>query len=439
MMHIRRCASFGLNRSRAVFERAYKFQRVPHGENSSSSQQNAMYHRCFSAVSIPDSQQSVSASASASEKLSGNVYNVSVPVDHGQKNVGMKLESSSISGAKKTAASPATNESFHHPNSKPRRTKQKSEKRVVDTSSTEWVSIENIPPLSTIDDLLVDIERIMQTELAMGIADIDRAEEMIECVASSSSSSNDPDLGSGFSLDDDSAPPQFPMWEPDDSFPPHLVMEAHIKLSTLKRPTGWFLRFPNRSCVHALLSHIDEALKAEQDPKLLDTENNHHNLDTKPLSCAWKRLTVKPFHVERVQRQRHHPFNDRLKYAISDKVVRVENCSRDSDEEDVKYFFERYDLMDDRKMMMQCGGRGDVMKSVEMVVRGSTPNKTRKNVQKSGDKNPKLTPSTTNTFFVSFASSADARCAVREKQNVEFMGRRIRLAQFSRQIFSDDI
>jgi hypothetical protein len=49
-----------------------------------------------------------------------------------------------------------------------------------------------------------------------------------------------------------------------------------------------------------------------------------------------------------------------------------------------------------------------------------------------------VTPSTTNSFLVRFASAADARAAVREKQNVEFMGRRMRLAQYSRQIIDEE-
>ena len=47
------------------------------------------------------------------------------------------------------------------------------------TISTEWVAVTNIPPLSKIDDLLVDVERIMKTELSMGIVDLDLAEEMM--------------------------------------------------------------------------------------------------------------------------------------------------------------------------------------------------------------------------------------------------------------------
>jgi len=313
----------------------------------------------------------------------------------------------------------------------------KSNSRIV---SSEWLSITNIPPLSTLDDLLVDVERIAQTELSMGIVDLDAAQKMMDNQSASSSS---------ISSEEDQQPPQLPIWQPDVStpYPPHLVVEARLSLSTLKRPTGWYLRFPNRSVVHALLSHIGEANKLEtqynrlqfatraknskelkrhkkekleEEPDLMEIpEFSWNDVPTKPLKCAWKRVTVTPFDIN-IDRNRIES-QDAMKYGISDNVVRVENCSRDSTVDSVMHFFSRYDLSDERN---------DNLKAVEQIVKGS---------EKRHDAIARhVTPSTTNSFLVRFASAADARAAVREKQNVEFMGRRMRLAQYSRQIIDEE-
>jgi len=319
------------------------------------------------------------------------------------------------------------------------RSDRKSDSGIV---STEWVSITNIPPLSTLDDLLVDIERIMTTELSMGIVDLDAAEKMMDDQSTITDTSTNTDIDSSASASDEEQP-QLPIWQPDVLLPAHLVVEARLSLSTLKRPTGWFIRFPSRSVVHALLSHIEEANKIEREFHQLRAAINSENtnlakqhkkeniesaelldvpqfswkdLQTRPLVCAYKRAYVVPIDI--TQRRHRIASNQALNYGISDNVVRVENCSRDSTMDDVRYFFNRYDIADERTE--------DNLKSVDQIVTGSGEVSRNKNT----------TPSKTNSFLVRFASAADARAAVREKQNVEFMGRRLRLAQYSRQIIS---
>lgn len=321
------------------------------------------------------------------------------------------------------------------------RSNRKSDSGIV---STEWVSITNIPPLSTLDDLLVDIERIVTTELSMGIVDLDATEKMMDDQSTSTSTdtSTSTNTDSTASASDEEEP-QLPIWQPDVLLPAHLVVEARLILSTLKRPTGWFIRFPSRSVVHALLSHIEEANKIErefnqlrvainsentnlaklhkkekmEDTELMDVpEFSWKDIQARPLVCAYKRAFVVPIDI--TQRRHRIASNQALNYGISDYVVRVENCSRDSTVDDVMYFFNRYDIADERT--------DDNLKSVELIVTGSDEVPRSKNT----------TPSKTNSFLVRFASAADARAAVREKQNVEFMGRRLRLAQYSRQIIS---
>lgn len=323
------------------------------------------------------------------------------------------------------------------------RSNRKSDSGIV---STEWVSITNIPPLSTLDDLLVDIERIVTTELSMGIVDLDAAEKMMDDQSTSTSTDTSTSINTDSSASasaSDEETPQLPIWQPDVLLPAHLVVEARLILSTLKRPTGWFIRFPSRSVVHALLSHIKEANKIErefnqlrvainsentnlaklhkrekmEDTELMDVpEFSWKDIQARPLVCAYKRAFVVPIDI--TQRRHRIASNQALNYGISDYVVRVENCSRDSTVDDVMYFFNRYDIADERT--------DDNLKSVELIVTGSDE----------APRSKSATPSKTNSFLVRFASAADARAAVREKQNVEFMGRRLRLAQYSRQIIS---
>jgi len=322
----------------------------------------------------------------------------------------------------------------HPPRASTRRNKTPKRKPDAGIVSTEWVSITNIPPLSTLDDLLVDIERITQTELSMGIVDLDAAQKMMDDQSTSGEEQQ----------------PQLPIWQPDTGtpYPPHLVVEARLSLSTLKRQAGWYLRFPNRSVVHAILSHIEEANKIEteynqlhfairaknskvlkqhkkdkmeDEPELMEIPDfSWNDVKTKPLKCAWKRVTVTPFDIN-IQKNKIES-QDAVKYGISDNVIRAENCSRDSTPASVMHFFSRYDLSDERN---------DNLKAVEQIVKGSD-NRHHDTISRN------VTPSTTNSFLVRFSSAADARAAVREKQNVEFMGRRMRLAQYSRQIINEE-
>ncbi len=306
-------------------------------------------------------------------------------------------------------------------------------------TSTEWVSVTNIPPLSTLEDLLVDVERIMTTEAKVGIVDLDAAEHILQQNMESST----------LSLSGEIEPLQkVPIWEPDESLPGHMVLEAHLILSTLTRPKGWHLRFPNRSCVHALISHTSEAringiegrlqvesLRMEQ----AQNAKKHHNnlgetsdledipdfsykmIDTRPLMCAWKEVDVYPFFPERKDIMRHDdPFFNEYKWRIDDTVVRVENCCRHATPYEIELLFSRYDLLDER-----CSD----LEVVEQIVFAKSAEES---YQRRMDDS--YTPSATTAFLIRFSSAAEARAAVREKQNIEFMGRKLMLAQFPRQI-----
>ncbi len=307
--------------------------------------------------------------------------------------------------------------------------------------TTNWVQISGIPPLSTLDELLVDIKRIMQTELSAGIVDLDAAEESLlnqiqEGVQTMKNNHQD-----------DSNP--LPLWYPDenDNLSSHLVMEAHLNLSTLYRQAGWFLRFPNRSCVHALLSHIEEATRIEKEyhkyEKSIKKQNHVDeeivrekqefswmDYDVRPLMCGWKEVDVVPFHVY------SEFFQSKIDW-IDDTVVRVENCAPESTVDDLRYFFSPYDLMDDRNFTTDNNkdeGKTMQREAVQLVVSGGKEQEQQANLIVDGKAPKLLTPSRTNTFLVQFTTAAEARAAVREKQNVELLRKKIKLAQFSRQL-----
>lgn len=314
--------------------------------------------------------------------------------------------------------------------------------------NTEWVRVTGIPPLSTIDELLVDIERIMNTELNTGIIDLDAAEQSLLNQVVNQKQETVENI-------EPSSPPPLPLWNPNDdenvsNLPSHMVIEARMNLSTLYRQAGWFLRFPNRSCVHALLSHIEEANRIrkeyrihgkmgkqkkidrvqghkenEEDIQTISKEFTWMNYDVRPLKCGWKEVDVFPFYLK------SKAFYSDIDW-IDDTVVRVENCPLESTVDDLRYFFNLYDLRDDRILTEE----DDTREAVQLVVTGNKSEQ-EKLVLDDDTNIDKLsfTPSRTNTFLVQFATTADARAAVREKQSVEFMGKKIKLAQFSRQMF----
>ena len=341
-----------------------------------------------------------------------------------------------------------TNQIRHYHTKKQRNTKKaswrpKKEKHTLLGVNTEWIRVSDIPPLSTLDELLVDIERIMQTELRTGIVDLDAAEKIVLNQAKTQGKEDEENIITS---------PPLPLWNPhnDGSIPSHMVIEAHLHLSTLYRQAGWFLRFPSRSCVQALLSHVQEADRIRnnyyEDRKTLrrrkfkrqydetyDNDNDNNDLDTKrfswvnysvrPLTCCWKEVLVNPFFLNADM------YHTKIDW-IDENVVRVENCPPESTVDDIRYVFNPYDLLDDRII---ADGQNSIS-AVHLAVSGCKDVEKEKKHLK-GD-TPTFTPSRTNTFLVQFTTSAGARAAVREKQNVELMGKKIRLAQFSRQIIS---
>lgn len=320
----------------------------------------------------------------------------------------------------------------------PRKTQRKKKEGDSVGPNTSWICVKGAPPLSTLDDILREFTRIMAVETKIGILDLDEAEKQLRKQMNVNLLPNQ-DI-----TDNEVISPTLPLWDPSSSLlhsahplPTHMVLEAHMMLSTLGRPNGWFLRLPNRSCVHAILSHIGEAKRilSEENDLIKDTSFfPWKTFETRPLSCGGRELTVEPFYPSKSRRTKINTlFHNPLKWGISDNVIRMENCVREATENDVANFFVRYNLLDERKGKL-LNDRYPT-KSVQLIVQGAGKDDDfAAKTAVAGGRENEVTLSATSTFLVRFASAADARSAVRDKQNVEFMGRRLRLAQYSRQI-----
>lgn len=295
---------------------------------------------------------------------------------------------------------------------------------VVDS---EWVQVTGIPPLSLLEDILVDLERIMTAELEMGILDLDAHEkQLLEQIEEAKNPTQDPiaqeaedwamleeyekevltpiERNENSDVDESNVIEENPgpaLWVPDSKLPRHMVVEAHPILSTLFRTSGWYLRFPNRSCVHALLSHIAEAEQQRRNKGLVDHTENQEQVNkfiAKPLKCAWKEVTVDS------TKPNKSFLNKARKLNISDNTIRVENCCSSLTEDEIKYFFSSFTLTN------------GPLKAVEQVVKGGATDTS--------------TPSTTSIFIVRFESPSDARAALREKQDALIADKSIRLVQY---------
>ena len=267
-----------------------------------------------------------------------------------------------------------------HPHPTPEKDNSSQEEMVVDT---EWIKVSHIPPLSKLEDLLIDVERIMQTELKMGIIDLEKYEQDL--------------LHQEGGIENSTA---LLLWEPDDHLPSHLVIEAHLILSPLFRSQGWYLRLPNRSCAHALLNHLKEA-KQTANMKVNPSETSQEEEDkmqmdkfiARPLKCGWKEVTVK-------SSQPDEAFLESTKeLKISDNVLRVENCCNSLTEAHIASLFSLF-VLENGPM------------SIQQVVKGNDDE------------------STTSSFLVRFETCSEARAALSEKQNSIMLGQPIRLIQY---------
>ena len=214
-----------------------------------------------------------------------------------------------------------------------------------------WVQIENIPPLSSLNAILMGVKTALDTEQGRGILDLDAS----------------------FQPEQDGILP-FVSLDSEE-----WVLNAKVILSPFGRPTGWHLRFQNRSIVHALLTHAREA----------------------PIRCAWKRVGIKEGKGVSLESS---SISDPNEVHVSEATLRVENCSDDTYEWVLVRFFSRYDLTQEGASVVQWKGETS---------------------------DGKVAP---RTFLVHFADASWARAALREKQSAFLKGKTLRLAQYPKQI-----
>jgi hypothetical protein len=151
--------------------------------------------------------------------------------------------------------------------------------------SSNWVKVENIPPLSSLDAMLFGVRNALNIERERGIIDLDAE------------------------FNQESLPFLTNIGEEED-----WVQSAHVILSPFGRPCGWKLKFENRSIVYALLAHANEL----------------------EVQCGTRRVRIVG----------HNP-NDQQpeeEVDVSDATIRVENCPDGLRPLALLKLFSRYDL-----------------------------------------------------------------------------------------------
>ncbi|KAL7520727.1 hypothetical protein ACHAWX_005436 [Stephanocyclus meneghinianus] len=145
-----------------------------------------------------------------------------------------------------------------------------------DVTTSEWVLVSNIPPMSKLSDLFPSLSEILEFEIKKGIIDLDKLLNNKDNANHASPSQNQeshdrlkaihalPSLYTSQTIRPNTG---IPLWtfhpHPNKSLPAQLILEARLHLSYRARPAGWFLRFSNRSVAHAVRCHVREAEKHE--------------------------------------------------------------------------------------------------------------------------------------------------------------------------------
>jgi hypothetical protein len=314
------------------------------------------------------------------------------------------------------------------------RSQRKHGNPIIPIPYNEWVVVNNISPISTLEALVEGINDALDTVLTEhgGITDLEALwdprthngqiqlpqlefDSIFPQHAAVMQTIETAPIERDNNHDEDKSLPRR-ISPQDDSF--RWVQEARMLLSPYGRPLGWKLKFANRSIVYALLARAKGS----------------------PVKCGWKTLQVDPWTTQVQQQLDDHfppqeayvefafakptrpskdeengniiqPFgNNHLYYDnldvqtldwLDDSVVRVENVDTKVDEQDMLHVFGSYEL------------------KTPSIVRwlGKT---------NQGIKAPL-------TFFVRFADADWARAAIREKQRSAVGSKALLLVQFPKQ------
>jgi hypothetical protein len=218
--------------------------------------------------------------------------------------------------------------------------------------TSDWIHVDGILPNSSLEMVVDTFSKVLVNEQAIGIVDLDALWNPVE----------DPAVPTLAPLDNDSEQ--------------HWIQAAHLVLSPFGRPTGWYLKFQNRSIVNSIISHAQ----------------------LHPLFCAWKPIKVTEYNY------RQEPLSPNP--VVTDSMIRFENSPKFLTADQLRLMLSRYELATEGNTVVQWQG------SVE------------------GKTAPRM-------FVVRFADASWARAALRDLQSTVVEDKTLVLAQYPQQIRYD--
>jgi hypothetical protein len=219
--------------------------------------------------------------------------------------------------------------------------------------TSDWIHVDGILPNSSLEMVVDTFSKVLVDEQDIGIVDLDALWNPVE---------------------DPAVPTLAPL---DNNVQNNWIQAAHLVLSPFGRPTGWYLKFPNRSIVNSIVSHAQ----------------------LHPLFCAWKPIKVTEY------KYRQEPLSPNP--TVSDSMIRFENTPRSLSADQLRLMLSRYELATEGNTVVQWKG------SVE------------------GKTAPLM-------FVVRFADASWARAALRDMQSTMVENKNLVLAQYPRQIRCDE-
>jgi hypothetical protein len=217
--------------------------------------------------------------------------------------------------------------------------------------TSDWIHVDGILPNSSLEMVVDTFSKVLVNEQAIGIVDLDALWNPVE----------DPTVPTLAPLDNEQ----------------NWIQAAHLVLSPFGRPTGWYLKFPNRSIVNSIVSHAQ----------------------LHPLFCAWK-----PIKVTEYKYLQEPPSPNPI---VTDSMIRFENSPNSLSADQLRLMLSRYELATEGNTVVQWKG------SVE------------------GKTAPLM-------FVVRFADASWARAALRDLQSTMVENKTLVLAQYPQQIRYDE-
>jgi hypothetical protein len=262
-----------------------------------------------------------------------------------------------------------------------------------------WIEVKGILTICSLDSMLTTFQNLLDLERQRGIVDLD-------------------------ALWDPAEQPTVPLLQWDDGQPnpasssssSSWVQAAHLLLSPFGRPTGWHLKFQNRSIVNAILSHaqehpiydawkviqVSEATMIPVAPRPPASSSlSSHPHDMGHMSPAAARATIHTTNLAAT------PIVG-PDLVVTDSMIRVENCPPTLTAETLTLMMSRYDLTTIGPTVSEWKGETLDGKVAPLM------------------------------FVVHFADPSWARAAVRDLQATNLDGKALTFAQYPRQLRVSD-